>query len=74
MRVKLIAPFDIPEKAADGSLEIPEGARVRDVLRRARAPFFTAVLPVSVNGRQVARSYRLKEGDVLILITPISGG
>ena len=60
--------------AADGSLEVPDGTRVRDVLRRAHAPLYTAVLPVSVNGQQVSRSQRLKDGDVLIVITPISGG
>ena len=74
MKVKVVAPFEIPDQADDGSLEMPEGSRVRDIFRRARPPVYTKLLPVSVNGMQVSRSQNLKEGDLVVIITPISGG
>ncbi len=74
MKVKVIAPFEIFGRAEDGSLEMPAGSRVRDIFRRAHAPIYTSLLPVSINGAQVSRSYQLKEGDLVVIITPISGG
>ena len=74
IKVKVIAPFLIPGQAEDGTLELPDGVRVQDVFRRAHAPLVTHLLPVSINGKQVRRSQRLKDGDLLIVITPVSGG
>ncbi len=74
IKVKVIAPFLIPGQAEDGSLELPDGVRVLDVFRRAHAPLVTNLFPVSVNGKQARRSQKLKEGDLLVVITPISGG
>ncbi len=72
MKVKIIAPFEIPGRQADGSLELAEGARVRDLLRSA--PLYAAILPVSVNGQQAPRSRKLKDGDLVVVIAPIQGG
>lgn len=72
MKVKVIAPFAVPGRGADGTLELPDGARVRDIFRSA--PLFTALLPVSVNGEQVRRSRKLNDGDLVVVIAPISGG
>ncbi len=74
IKVKVIAPFLIPGQAEDGSLELPDGVRVQDVFRRAHAPLVTNLLPVSINGKQVSRSQKLKDGDLVVVITPISGG
>ncbi len=72
MKVTVIAPFPVPGQAPDGALELPRGARVSAIFRGA--PVYTAFLPVSVNGQQVSRRKRLKEGDLVVVIAPISGG
>ncbi len=72
MKVKVIAPFEIPGRQADGSLELEEGARVRDLLRAA--PLYAALLPISVNGKQAPRSRKLCNGDLVVVIAPIQGG
>ena len=74
IKVKVIAPFLIPGQAEDGFLELPDGARVQDVFRRAHAPLVTHLFPVSINGKQASRSQKLNDGDLLVVITPISGG
>ena len=73
MRIKVVSPVAIHELDENGSLEIPDGSRVRDVLKLLKmSP--ARLLPVSVNGIQVKRSHPLSEGDVLVLIYPLSGG
>jgi molybdopterin converting factor small subunit len=75
MKVKVIAPFEIPGLDADDRLEVPLDTSIRDVLKRAGAARqFRGLLPVSVNGIQVRKSYKLKDGDVVVFISPISGG
>ena len=74
MKVKVIAPFQIPGQATDGSLDLPEGTRVRGLFRLVRAPLYTRLLPISVNGVQVPKNQVLKDGDLVIFIGPISGG
>jgi molybdopterin converting factor small subunit len=74
MKVKVVAPFAIPGRAEDGSLYMPKGSKVRDIFRRAHAPAYISLLPVTVNGQQVSRSQNLREGDLVVIITPISGG
>jgi molybdopterin converting factor small subunit len=74
MKIRVVAPFEIPGQAKDGTLEMPEGSKVRDIFRRAHVRLYVSLLPVSVNGKQVSRSQNLKEGDLVVMITPISGG
>ncbi len=74
MKIKVIAPFNLPGQAEDGCLELPEKSKVRDIFRIARAPVHSSLLPVSVNGKQASRSHELKDGDLIVIITPISGG
>jgi len=74
MKIKLIAPFRIPGQAADGTLEVPAGTRVGALFRLARAPLYTRLLPVSVNGQQASPRQPLAEGDLVVVIAPISGG
>jgi len=73
MKIKVIAPVEIQELDKEGELDLPDGSRVRDVfklmgLNPAR------LLPASVNGKQVSRSHLLRDGDVVVLIFPLSGG
>jgi len=73
MKVKVIAPVEIQELDTDGNLELSDGSRVRDILKLLRLNP-ARLLPVSVNGEQAPRSHPLKDGDVVVLIFPLSGG
>lgn len=73
MRVKVIAPIEIQELDKEGNLDLPDGSRVRDVLKLMNMNP-VRLLPVSVNGKQVSSSHRLEDSDVMVLIFPISGG
>jgi sulfur carrier protein ThiS len=75
MKIKVIAPFEIRGRDADDLLEVAEGTRIRAVLRRSKfMPGFPALLPVMVNGEPVKHSHILKDGDVLVIVFPFSGG
>jgi len=73
MKVKVIAPVEIRELDNEGYIDLLEGSRVRDVLKLLKINP-VRLLPVSVNGRQVSRFQELKDGDVVVLIFPLSGG
>ena len=75
MKVRVVAPFAVSGLDADGRLEVPSEATVNYVLKRAKTggPFWR-LLPVSVNGMQVKKSHKLNDGDVIVFISPISGG
>jgi MoaE-MoaD fusion protein len=67
----------IPESAA--SLELPDGARVRDLLDRYSQSFagrdaLWQALAVAVNREYVPVSYALHDGDEVALLPPVSGG
>ncbi len=75
IRVKLVAPFELDGIDSDGCVDLPDGARVNDLLRRVRGlPLYARLLPIAVNGDQVKRSHRLKNGDMVLFIMPVSGG
>jgi molybdopterin converting factor small subunit len=75
MKVRVVAPFAISGLDADGRLEVPRDATVNYVLKRAKTGgSFRNLLPVSVNGMQVKKSHKLNDGDVIVFISPISGG
>lgn len=61
---------DLP---AGGRLEIPEGASVRDVLRRLNVPADLRKI-ILVNGRHRSEDHRLAQGDILVLFPPLEGG
>jgi molybdopterin converting factor small subunit len=75
MKVRVVAPFAISGLDAEGRLEVPRDATVGTILKRAKtgSPFWR-LLPVSVNGMQVKKSHKLNEDDVIVFISPISGG
>jgi sulfur carrier protein ThiS len=75
VKVQVIAPFEIEGQDNEGWVELSEGSRVTAILRRAiRAPMLMRLMPVSVNGIQVHRGKRLKDGDMVIVVMPIRGG
>lgn len=75
IRVKLVAPFELEGIDSEGCVDLPDGARVKDLLSRVQGlPLYARFLPIAVNGDQVERSYRLKDGDMVLFIMPVSGG
>lgn len=75
IRVRLVAPFELDGIDSDGCVDLPDGARVRDLFMRVRGlPLYARFLPVAVNGDQVNRSHRLRDGDMVLFIMPVSGG
>ena len=67
----------IPEPSA--SLELPEGARVRQMLDHYRKTFaereaLWRSLAVAVNREYVSAEHALKDGDEVALLPPVSGG
>ncbi len=75
MRVRVVAPFALRGQAADGSLEAPEGARIRDLLGLAiRPPIYTRLLPVTVNGELASPARRLRQDDLVVFIMLLPGG
>lgn len=73
MKVKVVTPVEIRELDDEGNLDLPDGSRVRDVLKLLRLNP-ARLLPVSVNGKQKSGSHRLKDGDIVVFIFPLSGG
>lgn len=75
IRVELVAPFELEGLDSGGCIELPDGARVADLLKRVRGlPAYARFWPVAVNGEQVKRSQRLMDGDIVLFILPVSGG
>ena len=72
--ITLIAPFQVQGLQDQDKLQIPDDINIFTLLRLSKAPIHAFAFPVSVNGEIVKKSYRLKEGDQVVFITPISGG
>jgi MoaE-MoaD fusion protein len=67
----------IPESSAP--LELPDGARVRDLLDHHRKSFaerdaLWRSLAVAVNREYVSADHALRDGDEVALLPPVSGG
>lgn len=75
MLIKVIAPFEVPGIDGNGMLEIEPGTNIRKLARKFKINFISAlILPVSVNGEVVSKSYQLHDGDTVIFLFPMSGG
>ncbi len=75
MKVRVIAPFEVRGLDKDGSLEVPAGTKVMDILKRTKSiQRYLKVLPMMVNGEQVKATHILKDGDTLVVVYPVSGG
>ena len=56
-------------------MEVEEGSAVGDVLKIIRlSPLKAKLLLMSVNGERASLSQKLKDGDVIGFIAPVSGG
>lgn len=75
VEVRLFGNFRRFLRETDGhlTLELVEGAIVRDVLERVRVPEVEVGL-VSVNREVAAAETPLHDGDVVYVFSPIGGG
>ncbi|MBW2270296.1 MAG: MoaD/ThiS family protein [Deltaproteobacteria bacterium] len=77
MNVKVYASGFCSFKHIDeeGIMSLPEGASLNDVYKRLRIPLpFRKILFASVNYEQVRLNTKLKDGDVVSLLSPLAGG
>lgn len=77
MRVKILPPHGSDRSALDEKswAELPAGSTVRDALRLVRcSPLKAKLLLVSVNSERSPLDRELRDGDVLGLFFPVSGG
>ena len=76
VRIRLFAQLRERAGASELSLELPEGARVRDALADATVAELADGLPLvmAVNREYASEDAVLAPGDELALIPPVSGG
>jgi molybdopterin converting factor subunit 1 len=76
VRIRLFAQLRERAGASELSLELPDGACVRDALADARVASLAEGLPLvlAVNREYAAEDVPLAPGDELALIPPVSGG
>jgi MoaE-MoaD fusion protein len=74
VRVRLFAGLRERAGADEMSLELPEGARVRDALTSMHELTAGLSVVMAVNHQYAAEDDRLSAGDELALIPPVSGG
>lgn len=77
MRIKVYAPAFIDHSLLDknGFLEVEESATVNKVFGLLKVPLILRpMMFYTVNYDRVKLSTRIKEGDVISIIVPISGG
>jgi len=77
MKITVYAPPFVSHDSLDedGSMELEEGACLREVYRHLKVPPpLRPVLVCMVNYERVRRSTPLKDGDVVSFLTPLAGG
>lgn len=77
IRVRVTAPPGCSRKRLDerGWMELPDGARLSDVLRAIRMPKILArILMVSINGAAATPDTELTNGDSVAFFSIVSGG
>ena len=62
-----------PDGRIDFDIELDAGAQVAHLLERLGVPVATDVI-AAVNGRRAERDALLREGDAVVLFTPMEGG
>lgn len=59
----------------DGFMEIEEGAKVSDVIKRLECSLYVKIFGLYlVNYKKAKPSTKLKEGDIISIIAPLAGG
>ena len=78
MRVRIIPYAEMRRRLIPGSgdslwLELPDGARVLDALRRLRVEIPDQLI-VGLDGEYATRETPLHDGAEIVLVTPMEGG
>lgn len=77
MKIRVYAPAFCDYKYIDdnGFMELDEGTTLSQVLKKLNIPLvFRKVLISTVNYQKEKLSYKIKEGDIISIIGPLSGG
>jgi MoaE-MoaD fusion protein len=74
VRVRLFAGLRERAGTGENEMELPEGARTRDVWELLELGPEPAGLAYAVNRQYVDRDHALSDGDELAIIPPVSGG
>ena len=77
LKVKVHAPAFCSFKPIDedGYMTLPDKAKLNDVYKKLRVPLpFRKLLFSAVNYRRAKLSTKLKDGDVVSFLAPLSGG
>lgn len=81
MKVRILFFAQARDRAgqAERLIELPEGSRVADLVRRVRAEHpalepLWAHLAIAVDGRLAAETAPLNDGSEVALLPPVSGG
>jgi MoaE-MoaD fusion protein len=74
VRVRLFAGLRERAGMGENEMELPEGARTRDVWELLELGPEPAGLAYAVNRQYVDRDHALSDGDELAIIPPVSGG
>jgi molybdopterin converting factor small subunit len=77
MRIKVYAPLfgDAEQLDESGYLEMPAGARLRDLYRKLNIPLIMRNAVVcQVNYERCGSGTKLQDGDIVSFIGPLSGG
>ena len=77
MRVKVYAPAFCSLRHIDdsGYMTLPDDATLHDVYKRLRVPRpFRRLLLSAINHQQARPNAKLKDGDVVTFLAPVSGG
>ncbi len=77
MKIKVYAPpfFNLSAIDEDGFIEVEEGSTLNTLYKKLRIPLPIRPLIIgSVNYERVKLTYKLKDGDVVSILSMLSGG
>jgi len=78
IRIRLFASFREAARSGTLSKDVPDGSTVSDVVAALREEYALGPAAeralLAVNQEYVGGEYRLRDGDELALIPPVSGG
>ena len=75
IRVYAAAFCSLEAVDGDGYMVLPDDATLKDVYKRLRVPWLLRrVVFATVNYRKVGAETKLKDGDVVSLLTALGGG
>lgn len=77
IRIEVYVPSICDFRLIDNNntLELEDETTLKEVLKMIKLPFiFRKISFIRVNSEKVANNYKLKDGDILSILTPVAGG